>query len=95
MSAARRFILLVVTSSVAVSLCATTVLAQGGVPNPSGGTRPACAVGPAPANTLASFLAAGTLRGWLVSEVAWRRFASPISRTAADRSLALRQVLGR
>jgi len=100
MSAARRFALLLVAASIAVAITATTVLAQGGGPNPSGGTsaHPAAAApdeGSTPvAITPATFISAGfplelSLRGWLTSQIAMQRYA-PIARTAAGRILARR-----
>lgn len=99
MSAARRFVLLLTATSIAVILTATTVLAQGGVPNPSGGTSCQSAtphdVPASGAIAPSSFLSAGfplefSLRGWLTSQIATQRFASPITRTAAARVLARR-----
>ncbi|TMQ68846.1 MAG: hypothetical protein E6K81_16215 [Candidatus Eisenbacteria bacterium] len=98
MSAARRFALLLVAASIAVAITATTVLAQGAAPNPSGGTsaHPAAADdGLTPvAITPATFLSAGfpldlSLRGWLTSQIAMQRYA-PITRTAVGRILARR-----
>jgi membrane protease YdiL (CAAX protease family) len=98
MSAARRFALLLAAASFAIALAATTVLAQGGGPDPSGGTsaNPSAAVSATPvAITPATFLSAGfplemSVRGWLTSQIATQRFASPIARAAAGRILARR-----
>ena len=95
MSAARKIAFIVALTAITAVLTAASLLAQGGSPNPSGGTcsaRPAVEAGPA-SGSFADFVSAGvpmefSLRGWVISQFVSRRFAPAALQAAVARNLA-------
>jgi hypothetical protein len=94
MSAARRLVLVITIATLTLALSAASVLAQGGAPNPSGGTslRPTIEDGTGSV-ALGRFLSSGytidlAARGWITNYAASRFTVPTASRPVAGRTLA-------
>lgn len=104
MSVTRRVALVLTVAAAVLTLSAASVLAQGGSPNPSGGTRLCPSTGEGTGSTsLAGYLAKGFsidlgLRAWVNSYTVSRFFTPATTRRVSSRTLSAygpRPVWGR